>query len=106
MKFPDPNIGYVFGYQSEVTSDAIIVSFLGGSVNIVFRYANIAQAQKEVYSGGRISWDVIRWGRCPRGQEALKLVLRKGAFKNHLIVFDDLDLAVRNLRNYFKGAIP
>jgi len=56
MKFPDPNIGYVFGYKSTIVDDEILITFLGG----------------------RISWDVIRWGKCPPKTEALKVILLPG----------------------------
>ena len=76
MKFPDPNIGYVFGYKSRITNEGILVTFLNGKVKIVFRYSDIEQAHKEVYRGGRISWNVIRWGKCPSGTEALRIILK------------------------------
>ncbi len=38
MKFPDLNIGYVFGYRSEVSDEGIVVKFLGGLVKITFKY--------------------------------------------------------------------
>ena len=98
MKFPDPNIGYIFGYNSHVTDEGIVVSFLGGLVKIVFRFDRIESLRRETYTGGRISWDVIRWGKCPSGTAALKVVLRNGAFRNHLVVFDQLDDIVNDLQ--------
>jgi len=98
MKFPDPNIGYVFGYRSKITDDGILVSFIGGVVKILFKFKDMEYIGREVYHGGRISWDVIRWGKCPSGTEALKVILKNSIFKNHLIVFDNLDDAVRELR--------
>jgi hypothetical protein len=59
-KFPDPNVGYVFGYHSKVTDNGILVTFLGGIVRILFKFESIEQITKETYSGGRVSWDVIR----------------------------------------------
>ena len=99
MKFPDPNIGYVFGYDSKLTDDGILITFLGGIIKILFQFKDIEYVSREVYRGGRISWDVIRWGKCPPGTEALKVILKKGIFKNHLIVFDNLDDTIRELRN-------
>jgi len=99
MKFPDPNIGYVFGYKSKITDDGILISFLGGIVKISFKFKDIESISKEVYRGGRISWNIIRWGKCPPGTEALRVILKQGIFKNHLIVFDNLDSVIRELRN-------
>lgn len=99
MKFPDPNIGYIFGYRSKVTGQEILVTFLWKAVKIRFRLDSIAHAAVELYRGKRISWDVIRWGKCPPGTQALRIVLKKGRFKNHLIVFGDLAMAVRDLKN-------
>ncbi|MEA4845930.1 MAG: hypothetical protein VB106_01725 [Clostridiaceae bacterium] len=59
MKFPDPNIGYVCGYNSKVVYEGILVTFLGGTVKILFEFDNIKNICKEKYQGGRISWDVI-----------------------------------------------
>jgi len=55
----------------------------------------------EKYTGGQVSWDVIRWGKCPTGTQALKITLKQGLFKQHLIVFNDLQQATRDLKaNY------
>jgi hypothetical protein len=97
MRFPDPNIGYVFGYGSKITDDAVLVTFLGGAVKIPFRFGNIECIGKETYRGGRISWDVLRWGKCPAGTVALKIRLKSGPVKDHLIVFDNPDAAIREL---------
>ena len=59
MKFPDPNIGYMFDYNSHITNESIMVSFLGGLVKIIFRFDHIESLRREVYTGGRISWNVI-----------------------------------------------
>jgi hypothetical protein len=99
MRFPDPNVGYVFGYKSRITREGILVTFLREWVKIWFRFDNIDRVRRETYRGGRISWDVIRWGKCPPGQEALRVCLREGAFKHHLVVFDDLDAAIDELRS-------
>lgn len=99
MIFPDPNIGYVFGYKSNVTHDGILVTFLGGRVKILFGYKDIEKIKRETYQGGRISWDVIRWGRCPSGTEGIRLRLKKGYFRNHIIVFDNIKAAVDVLRS-------
>ncbi len=96
--FPDPNIGYIFGYKSKVGKDGIEVRFLRGLIKVIFRYEDIEFARVETYNGGRISWNVIRWGRCPRGTKAVRIRLRRGLFRDHLIVFDDLDDAIRRLR--------
>lgn len=97
MTFPDPNIGYLFGYRSKITGAGILVTFLGGIVGVLFRFADTEGLSREVYDGGRISWDVIRWGKCPPGTEALRIVLKRGAFRNHLVVFDDLDAVIVGL---------
>ncbi|MFZ2454985.1 MAG: hypothetical protein WAX07_00690 [Candidatus Altiarchaeia archaeon] len=99
MKFPDPNIGYLFGYESRITGEGIMVVFLGGLVRILFKYKDIESIRKETYLGGRISWDVVRWGRCPPGKEALRITLKKGILRNNLIVFDDPDEAACELKN-------
>lgn len=99
MKFPDPNIGYVFGYKSRITSQGILVTFLGGKVKILFKYSDIVRVHREVYSGGRISWDVIRWGKCPSGTDAVKIVLKHGMYRNHFIVFDNMAKAISDLKN-------
>jgi len=96
--FPDPNIGYIFGYKSKISKDGIEVQFLHGLIRIVFRYEDIEFAGVETYNGGRISWKVIRWGKCPRGTRAVRIRLRRGIFRDHLIVFEDLDDAIRRLR--------
>lgn len=98
MKFPDPNIGYVFGYDSKISDDRILVTFLGGVVKIPFSFNAILQVSKATYNGGRISWDVVRWGKCPSGTEALKIVMKKGPLRDHMIVFNDLNAAVRKLK--------
>ena len=100
--FPDLNIGYVFGYRSEVDRDGIRITFLRGLINIVFRYEDILVARITTYNGGRISWDVIRWGKCPKGTKALEIRLKHGIFRRHLIVFDDLDVAVNKLEKYIE----
>ncbi|GEM_PF-1533805 len=101
MKFPDFNIGYVFGYNSRITDEGILVTFLGETVRILFSYAEIEQMDIEKYTGGQVSWDVIRWGKCPPGTQALKISLKQGLFKQHLIVFNDLQQATRDLKaNY------
>ncbi len=63
MRFPDPNLGYVFGYRGAATGNGIEAAFLGGRVRIVFRPGPIRSAWPETYEGGRISWSVIRFGR-------------------------------------------
>ena len=98
MNFPDPNIGYVFGYNSYIEKEAIIVSFLGGLVKIPFKFKNIETIKKEKYQGGKFSWDIIRWGKCPTGTDALKIITKKGLFKNHLIVFSDLNKIGNDLK--------
>jgi len=51
--FPDPNIGRVFWYNSEVTNGGIRVSFLKGLVvKILFRYENIREAKITIYKVG------------------------------------------------------
>ncbi len=54
------------------------------------------------YKGGKTSWNVIRWGKCPNGTKALQIRLIRGIFSNDLIVFDDLDEAVKKLRRYIE----
>lgn len=103
MKFPDPNIGYVFDYKSEIIAEGILITFLRGRVRILFRFADIDSISRETYQGGKISWDVIRWGKCPTGREALKVRLRRGAFRDHLVVFEDLAGALHELK--IKGCI-
>jgi hypothetical protein len=98
--FPDPNVGYVFGYKSEVCDDGIAVTFLRGLIRIVFRYEDIESARIKTYRGGRISWNVIRWGKCPNGTKALQIRLRRGIFRDHLIVFENLDEAVEKLGRF------
>ncbi|MEN6313919.1 MAG: hypothetical protein ABFD25_06690 [Clostridiaceae bacterium] len=99
MRFPDPNIGYVCGYKSKIIDDGFLVTFLGGLVKIRFKFNDIESINKEVYNGGKVSWDVIRWGRCPNGTEALRILLRKGSFRSHIIVFDNLETAVNELKS-------
>jgi hypothetical protein len=53
----------------------------------------------EKYVGGKISWDVIRWGKCPNGTQALKIILKHGMFRNHLIVFDEFERAIFELES-------
>lgn len=98
MRFPDPNVGYVFGYRAFATAEGIEATFLGGRVRIPFRSGAIRSAWPETYEGGRVSWDVIRWGRCPRGTRALHVELARGPFREHLVVVDDLDGALDRLR--------
>ena len=100
--FPDPNVGYVFGYRSEICEDGIVITFLRGLIKIVFRYEDIETAKITTYKGGRISWNVIRWGKCPNGTIALLIRLKRGIFRNHLIVFENLDEAVEKLRRYIE----
>lgn len=103
MKFPDPNVGYHFGYESRMTERGVLVTFLRGRVKILFRYEDVASAEKAVYRGGIVSWDVIRWGKCPSGTQALRISLKKGCFRNHMIVFDNLENAIDALAD--KGLI-
>lgn len=103
MKFPDPNVGYVFGYKSKVTDEGILVTFLWEIMKISFKFKDLDHVQRVTYNGGIISWDVVRWGKCPHGTDALNVVAKKGFFRNNLIVFDDLDAAVSALKS--KGII-
>lgn len=98
MRFPDPNVGYVFGYRGTTTGNGIEVTFLSGRVRILFRPRAIRSVWPEIYQGGRISWSVIRFGRCPRGTRALHVQLTRGLFRDHLVVLDDLDGALVRLR--------
>lgn len=100
MKFPDPNFGYLFGYKSKMIREGILVSFLGELVKILFKFKEIEHLDREVYGGGRISWNIIRWGKCPPGKEAIKIILKQGAFRNHIIVFNDLEKAICDLKSY------
>lgn len=100
MKFPDPNIGYIFGYKSYVTAQGILITFINGKIKIEFKYSDIKQIFREVYSGGRISWNIIRWGKCPSGTEALKIILNRGMYRNHFIVFDNIENAIDDLKNH------
>ncbi len=100
--FPDPNVGYVFGYESELSDEGIRINFLKGLVRILFRYEDIDRAKVVTYYGGRISWDVIRWGKCPRGTRALEITLKRGIFKRHLIVFEDLEKVIKKLEKYIE----
>ncbi|MBN2523958.1 MAG: hypothetical protein JXB24_11855 [Bacteroidales bacterium] len=97
MIFPDPNIGYIFGYKSKITSKGILITFLWEGIKILFRFENIRHIKRVTYSGGKISWDILRWGKCPPGKNALYIKLKKGIFKNHLIVFNDLESAVTEI---------
>ncbi len=108
MRFPDANIGYHFGYESRITDDAILVTFLWRLVRIRLPFDRLASADRATYRGGRISWDVIRWGRCPPGGEAVAVLLRRGPFLRHLIVFDDNEAAIAGLRagGVASGAAP
>lgn len=99
MRFPDPNIGYVCGYKSKITSEGFLITFLGGIVQILFKFKDIENIYKEIYRGGNISWDIIRWGKCPNGKEALRIFMKKGSFRNHIIVFDNLEATVDDLKN-------
>ncbi len=100
--FPDPNVGHVFGYKSRVSREGIWVAFLKGKVRILFRYENIERARVTTYDGGRISWNVIRWGKCPKGTKAIEITLNRGIFKRHLIVFEDLERAVDEIKRYIE----
>jgi hypothetical protein len=68
------------------------------AVKIPFRFDNIACAWRETYSGERISRDVVRRGKCPAGTVALKIRLKSGPLRDHLVVCDDIDAAVRELK--------
>ena len=98
MRFPDPNVGYVFGYRGAATDNGVEVTFLGGRARILFPPRAIRSVWPETYRGGRISWSVIRFGRCPRGTRALHVQLARGLFRDHLVVLDDLDDALAQLR--------
>ena len=54
MKFPDPNIAYVFGYDSKLTDDGILITFLGGIIKILFKFKDIEYVSREVYCGEMI----------------------------------------------------
>jgi len=97
MHFPDLNIGYIFGYRSQVAPQGILVSFLWNGIKILFRFENIRYIKRVTYSGGKISWDILRWGKCPPGKTGLYIKLKKGIFKNHLIVFKDLESVVSEI---------
>lgn len=94
MLFPDTNIAYIFGYKSQITSRGILVSFIRERVKILFRFENIRNIKRATYSGGKISWHIIRWGKCPKGKEGLNIRLKKGVFKNHLIIFKDMESVI------------
>jgi len=79
-----------------------VITFLKGLIKIIFRYEDIETAQITTYKGGRISWNVIRWGKCPNGTKALQIRLKRGIFKNYLIVFENLDDAIKKLRRYIE----
>jgi hypothetical protein len=94
MIFPDTNIKHIFGYRSRIVPKGILVSFLWESIKIVFPFENIRSIRRTTYSGGKISWNMIRWGKCPPGREGLNIQLKKGIFKNHLIVFRDMEAVI------------
>jgi hypothetical protein len=98
MFFPDPNIGHHFDYDSYLTEEAIVVTFLNGRVKIPFKFKNIISAKSERYLGGSISWTVVRWGKCPTGTEALRVKMKKGFFRNNFIVFSDLEKVLYKLK--------
>ncbi len=100
--FPDPNLGHIFGYKSEVDDEGIRITFLGGIVKIILRYRDISRAKITTYEGGRISWDVIRWGKCPKGTKALEVTLKRRIFKRHLIVFENLEREVEKVERYIE----
>lgn len=106
MKFPDPNFGYHFDYRSHITEKGILLTFLRGKVRILFRFEDIVRAEKDVYRGGAVSWDVIRWGKCPSGTQALRIILKKGCFRNHMIVFEDLEGAIDTFKNKDPMRVP
>lgn len=98
LPFPDPNLGRFFGYASKVTSSDIRITFLGGLVKNSFKYTNIESARREIYKGGAVSWRLMRWGKCPKGAQGIRIRLRKGLFRNHLIIFPDLTRAEQELK--------
>ena len=102
--FPDLNIGYIFGYTSDVDTEGIQITFLKGLVRIVFRYEDIEIARVTTYNGGRISWNAIRWGKCPKGTKTLEIILKRGIFRRHLIVFDNLGDIISKLENHIEVA--
>jgi hypothetical protein len=99
VRFPDPNIGYVFGYDSTIKDGMILVTFLWGLVKIPFRFSDIEHLRRDAYRGGRISWDLIRWGKCPPGTEAVRILMKRGLFKHHMVVFDNLEDAMAKLKD-------
>lgn len=96
--FPDPNLGRFFGYASNVTGSEIRITFLGGLVKSSFKYNNIESARREIYKGGAVSWRLMRWGKCPRDAQGIRIRLRMGLFRNHLIIFPDLTRAEQELK--------
>ncbi len=90
--FPDPNIGYLFGYRAEIGDEGIIVSFLRELVK---------RAKATTYTGGRISWK-IWWGKCSRVTRGIEIALKSGILRRHLIVFEDLNSAVNGLKKHIK----
>jgi len=98
LPFPDPNIGHLFGYASKITPSEIRITFLGGLVRKSFKFNNIDSARREIYKGGAVSWRLMRWGKCPKDSQGIRIRLRKGLFRNHLIKFDDLTRAEQELK--------
>jgi len=98
MKFPDLNIGYIFDYNGYITEKGMMVTFLGGFVKILFGFDQIKDIERTFYLGGKISWNVLRWGKCPKGTEVLSICLDEGVFLHHMIVFDDLDNATEKIK--------
>ena len=82
MIFPSNVFGYSGGCEV-----GVVASFRESTIKIV------KTAKITTYKGGRISWNVIRWGKCPNVSKALQ---------DNLIVFENLDKAVERLKRYIE----
>ncbi len=95
MPFPDANI-LTHKCENTITKDAILAS--SPLLKRKFKFDEIDQARREIYKGGAVSWRLMRWGKCPKDAQGIRIRLRRGLFRNHLIIFPDLTRAEQELK--------
>lgn len=94
--FPDTNTLGPY-CDNTIGRNAVNVSFLK-IFNKRFRLEDIDWARRELYKGGRISWRLMRWGKCPKDAQGIRIRLNRGLFRDHFLIFPDLTRAEQELK--------
>ncbi len=95
LPFPDANI-LTRKCENTITKDAILA--LSPLINRKFKFDEIDWARRELYKGGKISWRLMRWGKCPKDAQGIRIRLDRGLFRDHFLAFPDLTRAEQELK--------